>query len=102
MLAETIQLEKLRQKIEDVEYEAGSQSDYLDRGKPNSKQAKQAQESIDKLNEQTKALQAELKDLISGLQARQPHAVSWRKTHWQNGKRCAPASRISSASTGIS
>ena len=32
MFTETVQLESLRQKIEDAEYEAGSQSDYLDYG----------------------------------------------------------------------
>jgi hypothetical protein len=82
MLTETIQLEKLRQKIEDVEYEAGSQSDYLDRGKPSAKEARQAQESINTLNEQTKALQAELKDLIASLRSRQPQAIDeWINYH---------------------
>ena len=82
MLAETLQLETLRQKIEDVEYEAGSQSDYLDRGKPSAKEAKHAQESINKLNEQTKALQAELKDLIARLRSQQPQAIDeWVNYH---------------------
>ena len=82
MLTETVQLEKLRQRIDDVEYEAGSQSDYLDRGKPNAKQAKQAQESINKLNEQTRALQAELKDLLASVRSRQPQAIEeWVNYH---------------------
>ena len=52
MFKETIQLETLRQKIEDAEIESGSQSDYLDRGKPNAEQVKRAQDTIDKLNDQ--------------------------------------------------
>ena len=50
MLAEAIQLETLRQKIEDSEFEAGNQSDYLDRGQPNAAQAKRAKELIAQLN----------------------------------------------------
>lgn len=82
MLTETIQLEKLRQRIEDVEYEAGNQSDFLDRGKPNAKQAKQAQELMDRLNEQTRVLQAEFKDLIASLRSRQPQVIEeWVNYH---------------------
>ncbi|HSL41848.1 MAG TPA: hypothetical protein VK897_00345 [Anaerolineales bacterium] len=82
MLAETIQLETLRQKIEDAEYEAGNQSDYLDRGKPNAKQAKQAQELIEKLNNQSKALKAELRQLIATVRSQQPQAFDeWVNFH---------------------
>jgi len=55
MITQATQLETLRQKIEDSEFEAGNQSDYLDRGKPNAAQAKRAQELILKLNSQTEA-----------------------------------------------
>jgi hypothetical protein len=82
MLAETIQLETLRQKIEDAEYEAGDRSDYLDRGKPNPSQAKQAQELIGKLNDQSKRLKAELKELIVQVRAQQPQAIEeWVNFH---------------------
>lgn len=82
MLTETIQLETLRQKIEDAEYEAGNQSDYLDRGKPNSGQAKHAQERIDKLNSQSKALKAELKQLIAAMRSQNPQALDeWVNFH---------------------
>ena len=82
MLAETIQLETLRQRVEDVEYEAGKRSDYLDRVRPNPKDAKEVQDSINKLNEQTRALQAELKDLIANMRSRQPQAIEeWVNFH---------------------
>lgn len=82
MLAEAIQLETLRQKIEDAEYEAGNQSDYLDRGKPNARQTKQAQELIDRLNKESKALKAQLKDLITTVRSQQPQAIDeWVNFH---------------------
>jgi hypothetical protein len=82
MLTETIQLETLRQKIEDAEYEAGSQSDYLDRGNPNPAQAKQAQELINAQNQQSKALKAELKELIARVRSQQPQAIEeWVSVH---------------------
>jgi len=82
MFTETVQLETLRQKIEDAEYEAGNQSDYLGYGKPNPAQAKKAQELIDKLNNQSKMLKAELKDLIATVRAQQPQAIEeWVNFH---------------------
>ena len=82
MLTETIRLETLRQKIEDAEYEAGNQSDYLDRGGPNAAQAKRAQQLIDKLNDQSKALKAEFKELIATVRLQQPQAIEeWINFH---------------------
>jgi hypothetical protein len=82
MFTETIKLEKLRQKIEDVEYEAGSQSDYIDLGKPSPAQAKQARENIEKLNNQSKALKEELRQLITDVRAQQPQAFDeWINFH---------------------
>ena len=82
MLPETIQLETLRQKIEDSEYEAGDRSDYLSYGKPNPAQAKQAQELIEKLKVESKATRAELKQLLGSLRAQQPQAVEeWINYH---------------------
>lgn len=75
MLTETVQLETLRQKIEAEENESGNQADYLDRGSPNPKQAKQAQELIEKLNNQSKALKAQLKDLLASVRSQQPQAI---------------------------
>ena len=82
MLTETIQLETLRQKIEDVEYDAGNQSDYLDRGNPNPAQTKRAQESIQSLNNQSKVLKAELTQLIARVRTQQPQAIEeWANFH---------------------
>ena len=82
MLPETIQLETLRQKIEDSEYEAGDRSDYLSYGKPNPAQAKQAQELIEKLKVESKSARAELNQLLGSLRAQQPQAVEeWVNYH---------------------
>lgn len=82
MLPETIQLEKLRQKIEDAEYESGSQSDYLDYGKPNKQQAQAAQENIAHLKVQSKEARAELHDLIGTVRKSNPEAfTAWIAMH---------------------
>lgn len=82
MHPDAVQLEALRQKIEDVLYESGNQSDYLDRGKPNSSQAKKAKELITELNDQGKALQAELKQMIVTTRSKNPQAVEeWVNYH---------------------
>ena len=82
MLEETIQLEMLRQKIEDSDYEAGSQSDYLDRGRPTPVQAKKANELISELKRQGQASRAELKQLISTVRSQRPEALEeWINFH---------------------
>jgi hypothetical protein len=82
MLAEAIQLERLRQKIEDSEFEAGNQSDFLDRAKPNAAQAKRAQELIAQLNNQTETAKAELRQTIATVRAQQPQALEeWVDFH---------------------
>lgn len=82
MLSETIQLETLRQRIEDSEFEAGNQSDYLDRGKPKAAQAKRARELIEELNRQTEASKAELRQLITNVRSQQPQALEeWINFH---------------------
>jgi hypothetical protein len=83
MLAEAIQLETLRQKIEDSEFEAGNQSDYLDRGQPSAAQAKRAKELIARLNSQTETSKTELQQLIASVRAQQPQAVEeWVNFHF--------------------
>lgn len=82
MFTETTQLETLRQKIEDMDYEAASQSDYLDRGKPSPSEAKHAQEMIGSLTRQSKEAKAELKKLIATVQTQQPQAFQeWVNFH---------------------
>lgn len=82
MLAETMKLEKIRQAIEDAERESGSMSDYLDRGNPNTAQAKHAREMMDKHDQTAKALQAELKELIAQTRAQNPQAIDeWVEYH---------------------
>lgn len=65
MQKEAIQLEKLRQRIEAAEYEAGNLSDYIDRGGPNDKQLKSAQERIGQMNQEAASLKAQLRELIA-------------------------------------
>ena len=74
MLKETIELESLRQKIEDAEYEWGSQSDYIDRGKPNEQQKKQAQQIIARMMAKSKELKAKLHDMIVLVRRENPQA----------------------------
>jgi len=82
MLSETIQLETLRQKIEDSEYEAGDKTDYLSYGKPNAAQAKQTQELIERLKQESQSARAELKQLLDILRTQQPQAVEqWVEYH---------------------
>ena len=82
MLTETIQLETLRQKIEDTEFEEGDKTDYLSYGKPGPAQAKQAKELIEKLKSQSKELRAELTQLIAATRSQQPQAFEeWVNYH---------------------
>lgn len=66
MFKETIALETLRQRIERAEYGAGDLSDFIDRGKPNASQLKEAQETIAKRMDEAKAMKTELHELIAG------------------------------------
>lgn len=82
MLPKTIQLETLRQQIEDASYKAGDLSDYLDRGRPNAAQAKQAQASIAQFNSQAKAKTDELKQLLEATRSQNSQAVNeWVDFH---------------------
>ena len=82
MLTETIQLETLRQKIEDAEFEAGDKTDYLSYGKPSPAQAKQAKELIEKLKSQSKELRANFTQLIATTRSQQPQAFEeWVNYH---------------------
>jgi hypothetical protein len=82
MLEETAQLEALRQKIEDAEFEAGDQSDFLDYGKPNKEQAKQAQALIARRNAEGQVLKEDLKSLLAALRAQKPQAIDeWVNFH---------------------
>lgn len=65
MFEETKRLEELRQKIETIENESGSLSDYLDRGKPNPGEQKAAMERMKSLDEEAKQLKNQLHDLIA-------------------------------------
>lgn len=82
MLEEATQLEILRQKIEDAEYEAGDQSDYLGYGKPNEAQAKRAKALIAERTAESKALKVELKNLLATLRTQKPQAIDeWVNFH---------------------
>jgi hypothetical protein len=82
MLTEANQLETLRQQIEDADYEAGSQSDYLDRGNPNPEQAQRAKELMANASKQSRALRAQLTDLLATLRSQNPQAIEeWVNFH---------------------
>lgn len=78
MHPEVIQLETLRQKIEDALYDSAMQSEMRDRSKLSSAEAKKTQESIEQLDSQAKAMQEELRQSIS----QYPQAVEeWVNYH---------------------
>ena len=82
MLQAVIVLEQLRQKVEQVEYQIGSLSDYLDRGKPNESQQQQAIMQIAAYQEQSAALRAQLHERFVVARAEQPHAIEqWVQWH---------------------
>ncbi len=82
MLKETVKLEKLRQKIEDLRAQSGDRANYIDYGKPNPAQLKEAQETLKKLDVEIKTGQAELKQLLDTMRTQQPQAIEeWVKYH---------------------
>ena len=82
MFAESVQLETLRQKIEDALYEGANQSEMRDRSKLPPGEATKVQESIRQLDSQAKALQAELKQLIASVRLQHPQAFDeWINYH---------------------
>jgi len=82
MLPETMQLEKLRQQIEDAEYQSGSTSDYLDRGNPNPQQAQTAREYMARMDSTSKELKIELRKLIPIIRNEKPQAFKeWVNLH---------------------
>ncbi|HNN13975.1 MAG TPA: hypothetical protein PKL78_10470 [Anaerolineales bacterium] len=79
MLTEAIDLESLRQRIEDAEYESGSMSDFIDLGRPDAPARRNAQETILKRDKEAKDLKEQLKKLI---QVSPPTAVEeWVNFH---------------------
>jgi hypothetical protein len=85
MLEETIALEKLRQKIEKMEDDMGSQYDFIDYGKPDKKQTEKIQQQLAVDKVKIEALKSELHTLIS---KSSPQAieewVGWHKSILQN------------------
>lgn len=81
MLKETIELERLRQQIENAEFAAGDSSDYIDYGKPNASQLKAAQETIAKKMSEAAELKKELHMLIEQTPREAVEEwVNWHKT----------------------
>lgn len=82
MQSETVRIEKLRQQIEDLRERSGDRANFIDYGKPNPAQLKEAQETLKKLDIEIKAGQAELKQVINTLRAQQPQVIEeWVKYH---------------------
>jgi ribosomal protein L16 Arg81 hydroxylase len=82
MHPEAIQLETLRQKIEDALTEGANQSEMRDHNQLSPAEAKKAQDTINQLDSQAKALQAELKQLIASVRSQHPQALEeWINYH---------------------
>ena len=82
MLPKSIELENLRQEIEEVDNESGSLSDYLDRGRPNEQQKEEAQANSAKHQSQSEQLRAQFHALITSVRASEPQAIEeWVQWH---------------------
>lgn len=75
-------LEKLRQRAEAAENNAGSLGDYLDRGHPNEAKAREACEEMQRSRAEAEAVIAELSALLTQLRQDAPEAVAaWAERH---------------------
>lgn len=84
MLPETIQLEQLRQQIEDAEFTMGDRSDYLDYGKPNAAEKQKAQQLIEQMRSQSMELRTKLHETLAALRVERPEAfIEWIDYHKQ-------------------
>lgn len=82
MHPEAIQLETLRQNIEDVLYESAMGSEMLDRGKPSPAEAKKTREYVNQLDSQAKALKDEFNHMIAATRLQNPQAFEeWIDYH---------------------
>ena len=82
MLPKSIELEKFRQKIDKLEEEIGSLSDYLDLGKPSEQRKKQAEADIAKLRIENEKLRAEFHDMLVAVRESELQAIEqWVQWH---------------------
>lgn len=82
MQPETVRIEMLRQQIEDLREQSGDRANYIDYGKPNPAQLREAQETLKKLDVEIKAGQTELKQLLDSLRTQKPQVIEeWVKYH---------------------
>ena len=82
MQPETVRIEMLRQQIEDLREQSGDRANYIDYGKPNPAQLREAQETLKKLDVEIKAGQTELKQLLDSLRTPKPQVIEeWVKYH---------------------
>jgi len=78
MLPETLQLERFRQQIQNLEQTITDQTEYIDHGLPNPKQSRK----VMKMREQSKQLRAELRSAIDTVRRQRPEAFSeWVNFH---------------------
>lgn len=79
---ETIALETLRQRIESALQESGSLADYLDRGRPDASQSKNAQQQIVELSNRAAAWRLDLARLVTTTRAQcLPALEQWIALH---------------------
>jgi len=78
MLPETLQLEEMRQQIEDLEEQIQKHTDYIDHGLPAQRQSRK----VMKMREQSKQARAKLRSAIDKLRAEKPEAFDeWINFH---------------------
>ena len=81
MLKETIELEKLRQRVAVVDWERLDVSDLIERERPNGKEKKSAEAKLARLNEETRNLMSELHELV----AKSPKEALTEWVNWHKG-----------------
>ncbi len=84
MQPEAIELEKLRQQIEEAEFTMGDRSDYLDYGKPNAAEKQKAQQLIEQMRSQSSELKTKFHETLAAVREERPAAFNeWIDYHKQ-------------------
>ena len=82
MQPEALELEKLRQQVEDAEFTLGDRADYLDYGKPNAAEKQKAQQVIEQMRRQSTELKTKLHETLAAVREARPEAFNeWIDYH---------------------
>ncbi|MCU0235571.1 MAG: hypothetical protein MUC72_00625 [Acidobacteria bacterium] len=81
-LEQAVLLERLRREIDDLQGAAGSLGDYIDHGRPNPAEEKEARETMDRHRQDAGRLRARLQALVEALRRAGPEILAvWANAH---------------------